>query len=159
MTVIIGNKDRTSSPTPGPINQDVPGHGDFITVDSSPFDWRNPKNDNLWKEDGTGINNPCPPGWRVPTWYELDAERLSWAENNRSGAYASTLKWPVAGYRNNDGDLSDENFNGRVWSSSVGGVTDPNNAFALIFFSNNAGVTSGNVVRAQSYSVRCVRGN
>ena len=49
--------------------------GQFIVVAGSPYDWMNPviaANTPLW--DGTatgGINNPCPPGWRVPTSTEL----------------------------------------------------------------------------------------
>ncbi|MDR4988046.1 MAG: FISUMP domain-containing protein [Bacteroidales bacterium] len=145
-----GHQDRTSTTIPGPVNQTVPGHGNFITAGSSPWDWHSPQNDALWQgEDGT--NSPCPPGWRVPTEAELNAERLSWDANNLSGAYASALKWPAGGFRSSLGSLSGVGFHGPVWSSSVGGV----NASYLSFGSDSADMYSG--FRAFGMSVRCVR--
>jgi len=38
-------------------SDDVPGHGNFITTSSSPFDWRRPQNNNLWQGE-SGVNNP-----------------------------------------------------------------------------------------------------
>ncbi|TVR39235.1 MAG: hypothetical protein EA394_09780, partial [Bacteroidia bacterium] len=77
---------------------DQPGHGKFIRVFSSPWDWRLGGNDDLW-QGVDGINNPCPPGWRLPTAAELNTERASWNAFGVVGAYASTLKWPVGGNR------------------------------------------------------------
>lgn len=92
-----GHQDRHSDTITGPANEDVPGHGYFITVNSFPWDWRSPQNDNLWQGEDS-INNPCPPDWRVPTEAELNAERQSWGSNNSSGAFASTLNGPWAVY-------------------------------------------------------------
>ena len=100
-----GHQDRGSTATSTLSATDVPGHGDFITVSDSPYDWRAGQNNNLW-QGGENDNNPCPPGWRVPTEAELEAERLSWGtgNNNSAGAFASDLKWPVGGSRRINGE-------------------------------------------------------
>lgn len=58
----------------GLIVADVVGHGDFILEPNVPYDWRNPKNDNLW-HGVSGTNNPCPTGFRLPT--ERENQRLN----------------------------------------------------------------------------------
>ncbi len=147
-----GHQNRGSGTISTLSNSDVPGHGDFITTGSSPFDWRSPQNNNLWQGED-GINNICPEGWRMPTDIELNAERLSWSSNNSEGAYASTLKWPVGGFRYYDGTVSHVGSFGYVWSSNIIG----NGAMFLYFHSAIAGMQGS--VRANGKSVRCVRNN
>ena len=145
-----GHQLRTSSATSTLSSADDPGHGDFITNTSSPYDWRSPQNNNLW-QGVEGINNPCPSGFRLPTQLELSAERLSWSSNNSSGAFNSPLKWSVAGYRNNDGSLFSAGSYGVIWSSSVSG----SDSSFLHFYSSDAGIHSS--YRAHGLSVRCLR--
>lgn len=145
-----GHQDRQSGTTPIPSNTDVPGHGNFITVFSTPHDWRMPQNDNLW-QGVDGINNPCPPGWRLPTEPELNAERLSWNTNDLTGAWESTLKWPLAGLRATNGSLGAVNLYGYVFSKSLSGTR----ARQLSYFTNNADVYD--IIRGGGASVRCVR--
>ena len=147
-----GHQDRTSTTTSTLSITDDPGHGNFITVGGSPFDWRDDNNDNRWNANPQE-NNPCPSGWRVPTEAELNAERESWDTNNSAGAYASTLKWPVGGGRLGSGTLSFVGSFGVVWSSSVSGSV----ASYLDFSSGGASMGSGG--RANGMSVRCVRDN
>ncbi len=132
-------------------SSDNPGHSLFITPVNSPYDWRSPQNDNLW-QGVSGINNPCPSGYRLPTETELNNERLSWSTNNSAGAYASPLKLPVAGARyNQDGSLGDTGSNGYYWNSTVDGTS----AKALNFYGTDAGMFSTN--RSGGYSVRCIK--
>jgi len=61
-----GHQIRTSGTTSTLSSSDTPGHGDFILINSSPYDWRSPQNDNLW-QGVNGINNPGSPGIKLKT--------------------------------------------------------------------------------------------
>lgn len=90
-----GHQLRNSSTTNTLSNTNSPGHSDFILGSS---DWLTNADDNLW-QGINGENNPCPPGFRLPTEEEFEAERLSWDSNNAEGAFNSPLKLPVGGAR------------------------------------------------------------
>ena len=146
-----GHQCRTS-PTTGTLSSvDQPAHGSFILAPNAPYDWRSPQNANLW-QGVNGVNNPCPSGYRLPTETELNNERLSWSSNNSAGAFASPLKWPLAGYRDYDtGSLSIVGASGLYWSSTVSGAY----ARYLNFGSSNAYM--GDNRRAYGFSVRCLK--
>ena len=91
-----GHQKRTSATTSTLSSTDKPTTGNFITVVSGFEDWRNPQNANLW-QGVTGINNPCPDGFRLPTNAEWSSEIDSWTSKDDVGAYASSLKLPKAG--------------------------------------------------------------
>jgi hypothetical protein len=146
-----GHQVKTSSTTSTLSSSDTAGHGNFILAPNYPFDWRCPQNHNLW-QGVTGINNPCPAGYRLPTEAELDAERLSWSSNDSEGAFASPLKLPMAGGRENgNGSFFDIGSGGSYWSSTFGSYLSRDMFFALgyaEFYSNS---------RAYGFSVRCLR--
>ncbi len=99
-----------------------PGHDDFIVTITEPYDWITPQNDNLW-QGVSGINNPCPAGFRLPTNTELEAERSSWSTDNAAGAYASPLKLVLAGYRSRwEGAINGAGFDAIYWSGTVDGT-------------------------------------
>ena len=146
-----GHESRTSSTTSTLATSDTPGHANFITASNSPYDWRNPKNDNLW-QGVNGTNNPCPIGYRLPTEAEWNAERLSWSSNNAAGAFASPLKLSVAGSRYYSyGTLFNVGSYGSYWSSTVYG----SEASYLGFYSSSAYM--GTLSRANGFSVRCLK--
>ena len=151
-----GHEVRTSGITATNATTAVPNGGNawdglFITEDSSPFDWLTPQDNTLW-QGVSGINNPCPSGFRLPTEAEFEAERLSWTSNNASGAFGSPLKLVVGGYRNRyNGSLGNVGSGGNYWSSSVSGAY----ARSLYFGSGDAGMYSNG--RASGFSVRCIR--
>ena len=146
-----GHEIRTSGTTSELSSSDTPGHGDFILAPDSPYDWRSTQNDNLW-QGVSGINNPCPSGYRLPNEAEWEAERTSWGSNNTAGAFASPLKLPVAGNRSlSDGSLSNVGSRGLYWSSTVFSTYSR----LLDFQSNSASRNS--LDRAYGFSVRCIK--
>ncbi len=143
-------RDPLSGITSDQSSDPDPGHSHFITDHNNWYDGSDP--DDLWKEDGTGINNPCPPGWRVPTEAELEAELENWSPKDLNGAYASPLKWTVAGGRaSSDGSLSSMGFWGYYWSSTL----DGSDSRALYFGGLGAHMYANS--RALGRSVRCLK--
>jgi prepilin-type N-terminal cleavage/methylation domain-containing protein len=145
---------QVRSPAPGVIEGDMtltaqPGHGNFITEQSSPYDWAS----SAWTARWTiASSDPCPAGFRMPTSAELDAERASWAQQNYNGAFASPLKLTAAGYRvRNTASLSHVGSIGCYWSSSVSG----SNASTLSISATEAYVTG--YYRAYGFSARCLK--
>ena len=114
-------------------------------------DWLTPAATDLWS--GTAAeNNPCPSGFRLPTNAEWNQERLTWSINNASGAFASPLKLPVAGFRgSSNGSLGGVGSSGYYWSSTVSST----NSRHLVFLSGAAGMDTDS--RAVGFSVRCLK--
>jgi uncharacterized protein (TIGR02145 family) len=146
-----GHQCRTSPTTATLSSVDQPAHGNFILAPNAPNDWRSPQNANLW-QGVNGVNNPCPSGYRIPTETELDAERLSWTQQNSVGAFASPLKLSVTGRRDNsNGLLSQVGGSGMYWCSTVSG------AFSrMLFFPNNQ-ANMNDYYRAYGLTVRCIK--
>jgi uncharacterized protein (TIGR02145 family) len=144
-----GHQIRTSNTTTTLSSSNIPGHGNFILVSTSPYDWRSPQADYLWQGPW---NNPCPTGYRLPTDVEWNAERLSWSTNNTAGAFASPLKLPLAGFRYyGDGSFIGVGSTGYYWSSTVDGTISR----YLYFDGSYASVSSNR--RALGHSVRCIK--
>ena len=137
--------------------------GRFITGYSN---WRS-QHDSLWcLADGTKtVNDPCPPGWRVPTYTELNAlaslptSQRVWTTNwngtgvsgREFGEAPNTIFLPAAGNRYySDGSLYLVGADGGYWSSSVIGAF----AWYLYFYSGFVGMNYD--YRADGFSVRCV---
>jgi len=159
-----GHERRTplSGTTATPSPTDIPGHSNFITQSSSPYDWRNPQNDALWNSGNETSpvktdNDPCPNGWRVPTYTELQSLDIAtrvWYTLNGVAGYligdGDKLFLPVAGDRVNDGLLNDVGTLGYYWSST------PSNTVAYYLrFSSGIFLTTYNF-RVLGMSVRCV---
>lgn len=143
-----GHEYRSSLPTATQSVTDVPGHGSFII---GFYDWRTPKNDNLWQGE-SGVNNPCPAGFRLPTEAEWEIERTSWSSHNAAGAFASPLKLVLAGYRSYDlGALINAGSVGDYWSSSVDG-----SGSRYLGFTPAAALMASSD-RANGASVRCIK--
>lgn len=126
--------------------------GKFIRSFKSTGNWFAPADDNLW-QGVSGVNNPCPSGgFRVPTKAEWSAERATWSEDNRDGAFGSPLKLPPGGSRNNQGDFFDSvGSNAYYWASTIEGDESQSIRALSSFVSEQTGV------RALGFSIRCIK--
>ena len=135
------------------------------------LDWTSPYKDDLWNS-GTEDNpvkteyDPCPEGWRVPTYAELDrlnnGRSSSMTVGDQKGRYfcgdytyfdnAPQVFFPAAGYRDYyDGGADDRGRYGYYWSSR------PNSSGAFGLNISNVDMLSYLYHRAYGYSVRCVQ--
>lgn len=147
-----GHQCRNSSTTATASSTDQPGHGLFITNNS---DWRSPSVDNLWN-GVNGVNNPCPSGYKVPTFAELDAERAQFASQDPTGAY-NYLKLTYGGRRQSNGIIGNAGTGGYYWTSTSNALTQSSRSFALwaspfTFYYHSSGDQ-----RHQGFSVRCIK--
>ena len=148
-------------------------------VDNS-WDWVYPSDDKLWNS-GTEENpvknkdnDPCPDGWRVPTYNELNELRSnhsSWTKNAKgqsgywfSGARIYTedvpqIFFPAAGERGLvDGVASYRGYYGNYWSSrpDYSNANHCHYAYGLFFHGSSVGYYKSDF-RAFGHSVRCVQ--
>ena len=146
----------------------------YMTTSQSDFDWASPQDDNLWNS-GTEDNpikteyDPCPKGWRVPTFAELSyvsQNYSSWTTNNYgqlgrwlcgSSSYSETVSqvfFTASGRRYYYDGISDYRGNlGLYWSSRP--RVDSSSATRLEFGSYSFELHSS--TRADAYPVRCVQ--
>jgi len=133
-------------------SKDVPVNSKFIITYTSPYDWRVPQNSNLW-QGVSGINNPCPPGYRIPTNAEFLAEVATWSSHNAAGGFASQLKWVMAGYRDfPDGALYMNGTCGGYWSSTIA-----NSSKAMMLWIDPSVAYTLDDFRAAGYNVRPIK--
>ena len=138
---------------------------------TGPEDWADPVNDKLWNSGTEDIPvkteyDPCPAGWRVPTYTELNElcqNRSAWTSDDGQNGYwfsgASSYTdevpqvfFPAAGSRDYyDGEAYLRGSGGSYWSSRPYDY----HAYYLLYFSNLLGL--GNNRRSNGCSVRCVQ--
>ena len=153
-----GHEKRYSNTINATSYSDNPGHGYFITPQMY-TDWRNPHNKNLW-QGVSGINNPCPSGFRLPTAKEFSDEIKTWRSYNPEGAFASPLKLVLAGYRLTTGVLNTDypptnavGNRGCYWTSST--THNPYSDYLSLSTEHAAIGYIGS--RAEGCSVRCIK--
>jgi hypothetical protein len=144
-----GHQTRNSATTTTLSTTDQPGHGSFIRNTSGTQDWRSTNNNNLW-QGLSGINNPCPSGWRIPTLTEWSNEGIT----NFSTAF-SILKLTRGGLR--DGGTGSVHSSG----SSGGGyywTSTPDGSYPRDYrFEGSNAAFAGSMAKAYGFSVRCVK--
>ena len=142
----------------------------FTYYSSSNYDWLDIQDDSLWN-NGTDDSpqkteyDPCPKGWRVPTYYELEELHV-----NRSSLTTNTLGqrgyWATgftpysndvpkvfltaSGYRDFNGEGDTRGTFGVYWSSTP---FDNHSIFVI----SNSGSNYDAAGRSYGFSVRCVQ--
>jgi uncharacterized protein (TIGR02145 family) len=136
--------------TPTVSSMDTPGHALFITTTGG--NWHSPTNNALW-QDTAGVNNPCPPDFRLPTQTEFQAEITAYSITDKSTAYTNgILKLVTAGNRQyNNGGVYNANTTGNYWTSTT--AISPN----TVYFSFNNAQSNLPATRANGLSVRCIK--
>ena len=165
-----------NAPVSALVGQDA-SMADYFFVGSS--DWVETHDGAMWNSGTENapvktINDPCPTGWRIPTYNELNALRTiksAWITNDagQRGCYFSgatttvydttpetenpnQVFFPVAGTRRySDGSAIYRGDYGYYWSSRPGS----SGAYGLYFYSSYASMSYYD--RANGYSVRCVQ--
>ena len=146
----------------------------FFTASEYPHDWTSPQKDDLWNS-GTEDNpvkteyDPCPEGWRVPTYAELDRLNNSYSSfitvGDQKGRYfcgdytyldnAPQVFFPAAGCRWGDrGDALHRGTAGSYWPSRPDSYYG---AYVLSFGRDVVDMGNGFHFRATGSSVRCVQ--
>ena len=148
----------------------------YLRMDSITNDWSDPSYDKLWNSGSEEIPkkteyDPCPVGWRVPTYAELNelsqnsSSGLPTDANHHKGKFfsgpyvylddAPKVFIPVAGYRDNlRGIASLRTEYGFYWSSRG---SDNNSDMLFIEEYGNVDVSNNTGYRSYGCSVRCVQ--
>ena len=136
-----------------------------------PYDWSVIQDDSLWNSGSEDSpvkteNDPCPDGWRVPTYNELRILSSNYSKritdiNGYTGFYFTgeypyledipSLFLPAAGCRRG-GDAYGRGSSGQYWSSMP-----DRSSFYLYFYGNTVVIVDGGGEHAAGHSVRCVQ--
>lgn len=134
-------------------NNFLPKNNNFISSNEhNRFDWTITRNDNLW-QGLNGINNPCPEGYRLPTFEEIAEETyLTGNVNNNTEAFDNFLHLPSSGIRTSDcGKVIHTQKFSCVWTSDV---YEDN---AMYFGFNDQNFIKGVTGRATGFPIRCIK--
>ena len=138
------------------------------SISDTNYDWLHPQNDKLWNA-GTEENpikteyDPCPTGWRVPTFAELEllsTKSSAWSTSDgQKGLWftgtilyaenVSKVFFSAVGLRNNDGNAVGRGIQGGYWSSKP--------ACTLFFYQDGEYEMNKRESRAYGYALRCVK--
>jgi hypothetical protein len=129
----------------------------FITNSSGTQDWLTSENPNLW-QGTTGLNNPCPTGYRIPALTEFSDEIINFSSQNIIGAFNSFLNLPVTGSRDNAGNVIGYTTHdiGRYWTSTINGTNARPIYLTATSITQPTDLSSS--ARVNGYAIRCIRG-
>ena len=157
--------------------QSVENADKFYRSSASPYDWSKVQKDDFWN-DGTEYNpiktqyDPCPNGWRVPTYkelIELDTDNYKYTSESESILFSGDydfidgvpyVELPLAGQRqyNNVNVISTYRYSyGSYWSSAAGYLLGYDTIKAGNLSLSSTYIDCGTHERGWGSSVRCVQ--
>lgn len=149
----------------------------FFKAEVEPYNWVSPFDDNLWNSGTEELPakakyDPCPEGWRVPTYNEMNALRQNGSSKGVcngqvgccfTGVYtymedAQQLFLPIAGRITRDGVAQSRGqyHQGAYWTSKPRRVSGAHSGH-ILSFNVNAGSAMSHTSRAEGLPVRCVQ--
>jgi len=149
-----GHQCRTSATTTSISSVDTPSNGNFILGNPS---WRNTTT-SLW-QGTSGVNNPCPTGYRIASPTEFQNEANTWGAQSPAGAFSSPLKFTIGGIRDGGaGGLYWVNTYGYYWTNTI---FTSNNTYAISMNINSSSINISGTQTSQAngMSIRCIKGN
>jgi hypothetical protein len=152
LTVYTNSSSATSVNGTTATLSDNPDHSLFIV---SSGNWRTTNDNTLWSSEASE-NNPCPVGFRVPTFAEMLAYATAAGVTETNSAAESALKLSSSLFRRfytdgrliyNDGEINRQHY----WSSTVTGTFG-----RLLRFSPN-GIDFYVNPKAGGFEIRCIK--
>jgi uncharacterized protein (TIGR02145 family) len=142
-------------PYKGSTNPNLYFNATTSTNNSIYADWLNPENSQLW-QGVSGLNNPCPSGYRIPTASEFTAEVNYWATKNSTGAFGSKLKLSVGGRRSFIPPSASTDITiGYYWTSTTGINAHEKQKAAVL--NTSSPLTLSLDFKSMGYAVRCIK--
>ena len=127
---------------------DTPGNALFIL---NAADWRVSPNNSLW-QGVNGTNNPCPAGFRIPTYTEFLNEFNAYNITNTNSAFSNGpsggFKFPATPEIYPSNSFSIGYAAGSLWTSTVQSLTVSISDFGISYYSGQ---------RSIGASVRCIK--
>lgn len=155
-----GHQESTSGTSTALSSTAVPSdpsnQGKFIIGSGNFYDWIAPQIHSLW-QGGANDNNPCPNGFRIPTYSEWNNVRGTLTGSNKAeAAFNSSLKLPAAGCRTYTDLFSLVGYHSFYWSS---GTADTKSYYLNLTSGLGSAGTAlmKSNVRSSGYSVRCIK--
>ena len=144
-----GHQFRNSPYSNNRFSSDTPTPGIFTCCGDNIIEWQTTRNNSLWS-GVSGINNPCPSGWRLPTKSEWETLlTTSTTITNSSTAFSNPLKLPgQMGRDRTYGNIMGSNTNNIYWS---GDESNPTWTWA-----HSGGIGRGATQPTYGAAVRCV---
>lgn len=157
-----GHEFSTSAILEEQATTDTPSHSDFIKNSDQNGDWRDDNNNNRWT---TGVNDPCPVGYKVPSSSVLSKEFSAFAQypiidqgnfDHIASLSLTPLKFARSGYRDRDGNLLQVNSYLSLWTSDIQPIDGGIDSSKLFITISNT-IKELNLNRTRGSAVRCVK--